>query len=114
MLKRLNLILIGILASSIETSMCVWAFLALPLIPLIWPALLTVVMFISSSVLQLVALPVLAVSSARQGEETRRQAAEQHDLVMSVLTEMKELHAEVHQILLSWKTENQDKPLADL
>lgn len=40
------------MAAAIETQACVWSFWVLPLIPVVWPASLNVVQFVSSGVLQ--------------------------------------------------------------
>jgi hypothetical protein len=42
---------------------CFYAFTVLALLPLLWPQSMAVVQFISSGVLQLVALPLLAVAA---------------------------------------------------
>lgn len=60
--------------SLIEKPACVWAFWLIALVPLVWPQSLDVVQFISSGVLQLVALPVLAVAGAMQAQQSRKQA----------------------------------------
>ena len=65
-------------AAALESAACVYAFFVIPLVPLLWPATLSVVQFVSSGVLQLVALPVLAVAGEMQGARTRREAEEQH------------------------------------
>jgi hypothetical protein len=103
LLRRINRLFIGGCAAAIETSACVWSFTVLPLIPLVWPASLTAIQFISSGVLQLVALPVLAVSGKIQADRLAVQSREQHDATMEILADVRAMMAEVHQIHLSMK-----------
>lgn len=97
-LRRINEVFISGCAAAIETSACVWSFTILPLIPLAWPAALLTVQFISSGLLQLVALPVLAVSGKRQADRLAKQAKEQHDAVMEILDDVRTMMDEIHQM----------------
>ena len=83
-------------AATLGSSACVYLFFLFPLIPLLWPATLDVVQFVSSGVLQLVALPVLAVAAGIEGMRTRAQAREQHDAMIEMMREIREMHAELH------------------
>lgn len=88
--------LIAAQASLIETPACVWAFWLIALVPLVWPQSLDVVQFISSGVLQLVALPVLAVAGAMQAQQSRKQARADHETMMTLMREVRTMHAELH------------------
>ncbi len=87
---------ISAVARALATSACVWSFLALSLLPAFWIASLDVVQFISSGVLQLVALPVLAVAAKFDNRDLARQSAEQHDAVMEILADVRQAQAELH------------------
>lgn len=106
-LRRLNWLFISGCAAAIETSACVWSFTLLPLIPLAWPSAMTAVQFVSSGLLQLVALPVLAVSSKIQSDRLSVQAKEQHDAVMEILSDVRTMMSEVHQIHQEFKERQQ-------
>ena len=69
------------LSDYFSTMACFYAFCVLSLFPLIYPQSLAVVQFVSSGVLQLVALPLLAVAA--------KVIQKQHATVM----EMHEQHA---------------------
>lgn len=83
-------------ASLIEKPACVWTFWLIALVPLVWPQSLDVVQFISSGVLQLVALPVLAVAGATQAQRSRKQARADHEAMMTMMRELRQMHAELH------------------
>lgn len=89
---RINAWAIFALAAAIETSICVWTFLILPLIPLGYPKSMAVIQFISSGVLQLVALPILAVASKRSGQAIEALIHETHDAVMEMHNKSLDLH----------------------
>lgn len=76
-----------------------WSFIALPMIPMIWPATLVIVQFTSSSFLQLVALPILGVSNRVQAEKLAKQMKEQHDAVMEMLDDVRDTMATATQTL---------------
>jgi hypothetical protein len=95
-LRRVNWLFISGCAAAIETSACVWSFTLLPLIPLVCPAAMVTVQFISSGLLQLVALPVLAVSGKIQADRLAVQSKEQHDATMVILEEVRRIGAETH------------------
>ncbi|HTQ70638.1 MAG TPA: hypothetical protein VMH92_03990 [Acidocella sp.] len=76
-----------------------WAFLALALLPTIWPASMAAVQFISSGVLQLVALPLLAVSGILLGRAAETRAQADHEAIMAEMVILKEMQAELHSVL---------------
>lgn len=96
MIRRINTAIITATAGALATSACVWAFLALSVLPAVWPASLDVVQFISSGVLQLVALPVLAVAANLDNRRLAKQAREQHAATMKLLAEVHALHRSLH------------------
>lgn len=96
MLTAINRRIVLTSAAALGSSACVYTFFIFPLIPLLWPDTLNVVQFVSSGVLQLVALPVLAVAGDIQGRRTRQQSQEQHDAIMQILREVHAMHAELH------------------
>ena len=77
------------LAAAFSTMWCFWLFNALALLPLVWPASLDVVQFISSGWLQLISLPLLAVASAVSHRRTH-QKIERHHAV--IIDHIKTLH----------------------
>jgi len=81
-------------AAALATSACVWAFLALSLIPLVWVKVIAIIQFISSGVLQLVALPVLGVQNKMESTRLALQMQEQHDATMAILKELHQMHIE--------------------
>lgn len=96
---RANSLAIFALAAAIETSICVWAFLILPLIPIAWPSSMPVIQFVSSGVLQLVALPILAVAGRKSNAEVLALIRETHDMTMETHADVKESVALLHKKL---------------
>ena len=70
---------------------CFYAFLVLALLPLVYPASMAVVQFISSGVLQLIALPLLAVAAKIIQEQQ-----DQHKRDVSALHAKQDAAAEMH------------------
>ena len=95
MIRSHSAALIAATAAALATPECVWAFLAIARLPAAWPASLNVVQFVSSGVLQLVALPVLAVAGSLDARRLARQADEQHRAAMAMLAEMHAIHREM-------------------
>jgi hypothetical protein len=72
----------------VGTMWCAYAFLALALLPLFWPASESTVQYASSSVLQLVLLPIILVGQALEGRAAEKRAAEDHAALMEILKRM--------------------------
>jgi len=83
----------------VGTMWCVYAFAALTVLPLFYPASTVAVQFISSAFLQLVLLPMIMVGNALLSKSSEARAAEDHDMIMAELAEVKAMHAELHLML---------------
>ena len=90
MIHRANEYLATHLAQAFATMACFWVFLILSLLPLFWRASMPVVQFISSGVLQLIALPLIAVA----GKIIQDQQA-QHAADIAALHDRHDAHAEM-------------------
>jgi len=77
-----------------------WFCLILTLIPLKWPAVMPVLQYASSGVLQLIALPLLGVGTILAARASDQLAKEQHDAVMETVNSMRLMMAELHQLHL--------------
>ncbi|MDE2343605.1 MAG: hypothetical protein KGL63_09495 [Betaproteobacteria bacterium] len=75
-MKRVNDSIALYLSAAFSTMTCFWAFLGLALLPLIVPRLMPEVQFISSGVLQLIALPLIAVAGKIIQDQQAAHAAE--------------------------------------
>ena len=78
------------LSSAFSTMGCFWLFAGLALLPLVWPAAMPYVQFISSAFLQLVALPLLAVAG-----KVMRERQEEHGAALAAHGKALEGHGEV-------------------
>ena len=74
-----------------STMTCVYMFLALSLLPLVFPALTTFCMYISSTIIQLIALPLIMVGQNLMGREQERRATEDHLALIEMMSEMRTL-----------------------
>jgi len=76
----------------------VYFFFFLVMIPLVFPTLMTPIMYISSSIIQLVVLPLIMVGQQVQGEKTEIRAIQDHETLMAELAEIKEIHSTLNQL----------------
>lgn len=79
------------LSAIFSTMACFYAFLLLALLPLVDPKILPVVQFISSGVLQLVALPLLAVAAKIIQDQQAQHASD----IAALHAKHDELHAKL-------------------
>ena len=77
--------------------LCV-ALCAAPVIPSMAPYKDSI-FYISSGVIQLIALPLILVGGRILSASSDRQAREMHDAVISELAEIKEMHAELKELV---------------
>lgn len=99
MMRRFNERLALLLAEWFATMAAFYAFTVLALLPLVWPASMSVVQFISSGVLQLIALPLLAVSGVIIGRAAERRAEQDHRAIMELLHDHRRHMAEIHEAM---------------
>lgn len=91
MLGRMNDWIAVKLSSAFSTMACFWLFCVLALLPLPFPKTMPYVQFISSGVLQLVALPLLAVAARVIQKQQAQHASDitslhaKHDALQRVL-----------------------------
>lgn len=92
-------------SAAFATMGCFWAFLFLSLLPVVAPRTMGVVQFISSGVLQLVALPLISVASLITGVALAKQATEQHDAVIETLADVRAMQEELHRLVAKIEAE---------
>ena len=87
-------------ATAAMTSMwCAYLFMLLALSPLAWPGVEAVVSYVSQSVIQLVALPLIMVGTAVMSRAQDARAAEDHAALMEELSDVREILADVRVIM---------------
>ncbi|HQT89690.1 MAG TPA: hypothetical protein PK677_14275 [Acidiphilium sp.] len=91
-MRRFNEWLALRLSTAFATMAAFYAFAALALLPLVWPASMPVVQFVSSGVLQLVALPLLAVAGVLIGRKAEARAEQDHAALMELVGALHEKH----------------------
>jgi hypothetical protein len=84
------------LSERFATMECFWAFVVLALMPVAWPSSMEVVQFISSGVLQLVALPLLAVAGVVIGRKAEARAEQDHAALTELLQDLHAKHDTAH------------------
>jgi hypothetical protein len=89
------------LAALFASIWCFWIFLILSLAPLAFPSYLNVIQFVSSGVLQLIALPLLAYTSDQGTRVTTVLMQETHDVLIEYLKEMREKQDAIHATIIS-------------
>ena len=98
-LDKFNQLVANYIVEIVSTMWCAYAFIILVIIPFFNGNLTTTVMFISSSLLQLVLLPIIMVGQKRQGAISEQRAQQDHDAIIDMHEELKELLAEERIVL---------------
>lgn len=95
-MKRFSDILALRLSSWFSSMGCFWLFNALAFLPILFPLSLPYVQFVSSGWLQLVALPLLAVSGVIIGKEAEIRAEQDHQAIMELVNALHDKHDRIH------------------
>ena len=105
MMKKINDWLAIKLTLGMSTMWCVYAFFALAVLPTFIPGIEQVCMYISSTVIQLVALPCILVGQSLLNKKSERRAAQDHATLMKNLAMLQQLVADSHKVLREEKVE---------
>lgn len=92
--KKVNNWLAIKLTMIMSTMWCVYAFLILAILPLMSPGLETICMYLSSTVIQLVALPLIIVGQKLLNENSEIRAEEDHNAVMKIVKDIHHMISE--------------------
>lgn len=76
---------------TISTMWCVYVFALMVSIPLFFPMTTPVIMFLSSSFLQLIFLPLILVGQNLLSRASEQRAAQDHDMIVAELEILKNL-----------------------
>lgn len=98
MLKTFNDKFAVLLTKAVGTMWCAYAFACLALISFpdaIHGGVATTISWIAQTFLQLVLLSVIMVGQEVQSQKTEARAQQDHENIMSELTELKQIHKEV-------------------
>ena len=98
-LDQFNQLVANYIVEIVSTMWCAYAFILLVILPFFNGNWTTIVMFISSSLLQLVLLPIIMVGQKRQGAMSELRAQQDHEAIIEMHEELKELLAEERTIL---------------
>jgi len=88
--KALNEKIAVVAVLAMSSMACVYLFLFLSLTPLIIPSTQTLIMYISSSIIQLVALPLIMLGQAVLNRNAESRTDETHDMVKEELQVLKD------------------------
>jgi len=88
-IKKLNDAIAIRATLAMSTMWCVYAFFLLSLLPLISKDLETVVIYISSAIIQLVALPLIMVGQQKLSEAGEKRAADDHNTLIEELADVR-------------------------
>ena len=91
MIKKFNEWLAVHITLALGTMWCTYVFALLVLIPVFVPRAEQVIMYISSSFLQLVCLPLLMVGQNVLSRKSEKRAEEDHKMIMKELRELRNL-----------------------
>ena len=88
------------LSNIFSTMECFWVFCIIASLPVVFPSTLQLANYISSSYLQLIALPLLGVGASIIGRVAEQRAQQDHEALREELTIIKEMHKEVQELLI--------------
>jgi hypothetical protein len=91
-----------LITNAVGTMWCAYAFTFLALISLpdaIKGGIPTLITWIAQTFLQLVLLSIIMVGQSVMGEKAEKRAEEDHEMIMAEFSEIKELHAELQELL---------------
>ncbi len=75
------------------TMAAVYVTLVWSLLPLVWPQTQTIVFYVSSGVIQLVALPAIMVGQIILGRKAEERAQQDHEAILAEFSTLKEMQA---------------------
>jgi len=93
-MKRLNDWLALQVTKGMATMWCAYAFLIWSLLPLMWPAIQSMVFYVSGGIIQLVALSLIMVGQQVMGRAAEQRAQQDHETIMAEFAVLKDLHAD--------------------
>jgi hypothetical protein len=102
-IKQLNEAIARRITLAVGTMWCVYAFAILVLVPLFVPASQMVIMYISSSFLQLVLLPLIMVGQDVLNRKSEQRAEADHSMLIQQLNELKDMHHDLHNLIAKKK-----------
>ena len=98
-IKKFNDMVALRITLSMGTIWCVYAFFLLSMMPLLTPDWTNIIMYVSSTVIQLVALPAIMVGQQLLNENSEKRAQQDHETILAQFEEIKELHEHIDDIL---------------
>ena len=91
-----------IVTNIVGTMWCAYAFTLLAIVSLpdaIHGGIATLITWIAQTFLQLVLLSIIMVGQSVNSEKSEKRAEEDHEMIMQELSELKDLHTDIHEIL---------------
>lgn len=82
------------LTTMMSNMWCVYVFFLLVTVPLFLPNIETICMYLSSSVLQLIALPLIMTGQNLLSKNSENRAAEDHATLMEAITDIRHIMTE--------------------
>jgi len=80
---------------AVATMECVYAFAAFVLVPFFLPSTESLVQYISSSLLQLIFLPLIMVGQEVLSRKERRQREFDHEMLINEMSLLRDIHAAI-------------------
>ena len=101
-MENFNKKLATIVTNVVGTMWCAYAFTLLAIVSLpdaIHGGIATLITWIAQTFLQLVLLSIIMVGQSVNSEKSEKRAEEDHEMIMQELSELKDLHTDIHEIL---------------
>lgn len=84
-IKRVNETIATRVTLAMSTMWCVYSFALLVILPLIWPSTSSFVQYLSSAMIQLIALPMIMVGQKLLDKGAERRAKQDHQMLLQIL-----------------------------
>ena len=97
---KYNNLLAAALTAIVGSMWTAYAFAAMVFVPFFVPSTQTTIMFISSSFLQLILLPIIMVGQNLASKKSEKRAQQDHYMIKKEFSELREMHQEMRQLVL--------------
>jgi uncharacterized membrane protein len=100
--EKINDAVAVFITNIVGTMWCAYAFTLLAIVSLpdaIHGGIATLITWIAQTFLQLVLLSIIMVGQSVNSEKSEKRAEEDHEMIMQELSELKDLHTDIHEIL---------------
>ncbi len=98
LIQKINATIAVHMTLVVGTMWCFYAFVVISILPTFFPSYQNQILYVSNC-FQLVLLPLIMVGQALMGKSSEQRAIDDHAMLMTEMSEIKEMHAELRTAL---------------